>query len=320
MLKALFLLFEELLEKLRNLEEKGRELSSKRDDIVAFEDSNYFIDVRYTVDNIREFAEDFKIIFDEKILKFAREISSAIESILRYSDKCLREGLLKKQCEIPSEILDEVDEAAKELFGARCTWLRREVHPYTLSATENDISACIHRLIEKLEPITEDYEIKGKCAFSKKVPPSEKIKEACIAWSETTDRLNGKGLYVYDDYFKLNCFAIGSKMECRVGFFGGHRTHLDFEKGRIEYYDEDRDVCDAMKMLWKKVGLECEDTPFGVTCSGLDEEKYEPAMKVLAAATSMDLRMREPWQFWGRNLSSPEEEVKRILEELNFSP
>jgi len=303
------------LERLRNLEEKGRELSAKRDEKVEFIDSSYFTDVDYTVDNVRK----FEAIVDEKILNFARKISSAARTLSWSSGKCWKAGLLKKQCEIPPEDLADVDEAAKELLGTRCTWLRGEARPYTLSAAENDIAACIHRLIERLEPVAEDYEVKEKCAFSKRKPPSEKIKEACIAWSETTDHFKRRELYSYEDYSRLNCKAVGSKMECRVGSSPGHETHLDFEKGRIEYYDNDTDVCDAMKMLWKNAGLECKNTPFGVACSGLDEEKYEPAMKVLAAATSMDLRMREPGRFW-KHLTSPEEEVKRILEELKFSP
>jgi len=197
--------------------------------------------------------------------------------------------------------LKEVDETAKEVMGKKCTWLLGEIEPYTLNAAINDTTACIHSvatfLAKAFEIPTAPERVSGKCRVLGEA--TEEAKEFCMAWDKATEKL--KQIYSEADYEALEGYATDNKVQLRVGSATGHMTHVDLEKGTVEYYDLDEKVNKIMEKLLEKAGLKCElmnhEVPEGVRCEG----KITPEVaKALALATSMDIReYEEPGEWIG---------------------
>jgi len=141
----------------------------------------------------------------------------------------------------------------------------------------------------------------GKCTW---VNGSNKsLIEACKEWDKATEKFNDNELYDGSDYDELSGFIHDNKAEFRVGSSAGHKTHIDLERGTVEYYDTDVSVNKEMKKLLEKEGLKCykylEDrTEAGIKCMGLTEQNVKNVVKKLAGATSMDFRIPAPGLWW----------------------
>ena len=206
------------------------------------------------------------------------------------------------------------DMGARPAVGERCTWLCGEVEKekYTVSAAVNDLSACIHRLADKLAVLEKMFRHShGKCLWSDDADPT--LVEACKAWDETTVKFLNNRLYDSSDYAALRGWIRGRRAEFRVGSTPGHKTHLDLERGRVEYYDTDRDVSEEMKKLFEEEGLKCEVTYEGCFCEGLTEENAARVARVLASATSMDLRI--PVLAWWKDAAQKIPEIRKCRDE-----
>lgn len=123
--------------------------------------------------------------------------------------------------------------------------------------------------------------------------------KACKLWDKLTTNLvnypplpEGERFYESQDYHPLSCSIIGKKVEMVVGSSPGHRTHLDADEGKLNYYDTDSDVNRVLKdLLEDEAGLKCKRTNEGVSCTGLEPERFDDAFSVIAMATSMDVRL-----------------------------
>jgi hypothetical protein len=138
------------------------------------------------------------------------------------------------------------------------------------------------------------------------MPSNPKLVEGCKKWDKLTELFNTLDLYTASDYEPLFCTIRGNKAEVTVGSSPGHKTHIDLDKGELEYYDTDKRVNIAMKQHLEDVGLKCElktmDTEFmlGVRCTGVNENNVVETFKTLTAATTMDIRTEDPERFEGR--------------------
>jgi hypothetical protein len=128
--------------------------------------------------------------------------------------------------------------------------------------------------------------------------------EACKLWDKITDKLNlfkekPSRLYFLWDYERLTCKIEGDKAELTVGSSPGHKIHVDLGKGKVLYYDKDDDVSLKLKALLDE-RIKCNHIEGeGLECSGLTRENVKDVFKTLSAATSMDLRLKKPEDFWG---------------------
>jgi len=222
------------------------------------------------------------------------------------AERCESLGKARGECEVSSELagaLRMVDEAYGRLAGEgkRCTWLLGVKEPYTLSAAINDLTSCFHRLLDAVREKAGRYRTEGLCTIAEGADPA--LVEACRAWSEAERHLYNLGLVQEDDYGSLSALVKDRKVEVQVGSTAGHKAHIDLEQGTLEYYDTDDDVNKAMEMLMEQQGLDCTHIEGeGVKCSGVTPGNVKRVAAKLAAATSMDLRLAEPRDWWGGNL------------------
>jgi hypothetical protein len=141
-----------------------------------------------------------------------------------------------------------------------------------------------------------------RCLALPKTLPHEKLIEACRRWKNTAEKLNELGLYATEDYPVLEGRIIGKELQLRVGSAAGHATHIDIEKGTLEYYDQDVPVNEAMHdYLEKYAGLDCEVHSNGVSCKNVNIDNVVKATVVLAFATSKDFRINNPSQYYLEN-------------------
>ena len=240
--------------------------------------------------------------FIEALYDFLESVESDVHySIKHYPDRPLKEcesvSLARLKCE-------SVDACYKDLVGKeRCTYLCGIQDKYSFTAAMNDLTSCFHRLIDMLEKyeVDEDINKDGKCVWVKN--SNKSLIEACKEWDKTTEKFNDNKLYDGTDYDELTGIVRGNKVEFRVGSSAGHKTHIDLERGMVEYYDTDVSVNKEMKKLLEKEGLKCykylEDrTEAGIKCTGLTEQNVKNVVKKLAGATSMDFRIPAPGLWW----------------------
>ncbi len=190
-------------------------------------------------------------------------------------------------------------EVEKPLIRAVCNEIEGKLRVrcvYRVSESDasyiNDLASCLHRVIEDIEKhIGKKVQGTTKCYATEDADPA--LVEMCKAWDEFTRRNYEQKLYSRGDYEAL--FAHLGKEEgiFRVGSAAGHATRVNLKERKVKYFDDDREVNKAMKELFEKTGMSCRFTPEGVECKF---EKLDPkeTAGVLAAATSMDMRMQDP--------------------------
>ena len=321
-----------LLEEMRRAEERGREWAYHRERpfvATAIRDE-VLRPMKESLDRLvfRE-GEKVRVVSPEKwddFAMFAWELRKVVDIIAdsMYDPfsrlyECTRTGVPIGECtSIDYDIkedLKRVDKYAEKLFGRRCTWLLGVKEPYTFSALLNDLTACYHRVIDFIEKESfakKEVEVfqEGKCRWYKGA--DERLVEMCRDWSAMTDWLNKLELYSENDYERLEGVVYDRRAEFTVGSSPGHKTHIDFEERELMYYDEDREVNENMKQLLEEhTGAECEvaeedGVVYGVRCrwkKEWDEHVLENVPRVLAFATSMDLRIRDPLYYWPKALS-----------------
>jgi len=133
------------------------------------------------------------------------------------------------------------------------------------------------------------------------MPTDPRLIRFCKIWDKVTDYFFDLELYYSRDYERLRCFMEDGRAELRVGSAPGHAARLDLEKGTFEYYDDDDSVNLILYNMLREKGFTCRYEPQkGVFCNGV-RENLEELAKALATATSMDLRLRFPEDFWGKD-------------------
>jgi len=311
------LISDELFNRMRGLEERGREIAYHRDvpDYVvkAMEWSGelfeFLPEVRKSIEKVEHIEEVRKIIPYITHLRYTSDSLWSDLWLCRYGLKIRR----LKDCIIWTDTVKamrELDKMCKDLTGERCVYLSTERVPS--SACVNDLTACFHRLIEQLERTVgaERIEERGdKYVIMRGA--GERERELLKVWLDAINKLWKKGFYSPKDWEALSGVALKGKLEVRVGSAYEHRTHVDIEKNVIEYYDDDISVNVEMRDLWEKYAeCSCRIHSFGVKCERCDLEK---AMKVLAGATSCDIRVKRLKEGEGLSIKQARERDKKEI-------
>ena len=316
-MSEVFLELRSLIPEMERLEAEGRERAFHRERLPE-NDFTWASDVERV-------AKDLKVLFRglaEALDKPELYKYSALADWIAYAayhagseaERCMDERLSRGGCTVDEATvrsLRRVDQQYESITGKRCTWLLGVKEPYTLSAAINDLTACFHRLLEEARKLAGEHRVEGFCLVEKGADPS--LVEACKAWSKAEEELRNRDLVSDEDYGAIGATVKDRAVEFRVGSTAGHATHVDLAEGKLEYYDEDWDVNEAMRALFEEQGLKCTHIEGeGVFCEGVTPENVKKVAAKLAAATSMDYRLKDPEGWWGENLENMPEECRNI--------
>lgn len=313
-----------LTDELAKLEEEGRSIAYNRDvpDYVrkTQEWMNRLLDVLDKMEeNIIYYLEDVKEF--ESVRDFVSELRSTLGGIwkgrrifcVKDAERCIREGIDKpKDCIISHRVVNNMkllDKASRINLGEGCVYLAGVLDPYTLSAWVNDYTACVHRFIERMRRLLSEERIKEKGRFYIIYEDaSPEIEKLIKTWARTAEEFYKFGQYYTLDLEKLFGIAFDDKIELRVGDTAGHRTHIYTEKNRVEYHDTDKNVNRIMyDLLTEYANCKCKlEEERGVFCS---ECNLDNAVKILAGATSCDIRLENECRAKGIEIGAPDEEI-----------
>jgi len=98
------------------------------------------------------------------IRDFAKDI--VLPFMLPWENKPRKSSPFFAEIEVILEKLKAIDDLYNKASGqGRCTWLRGQVKPYTYSAMVNDVTACFHRTVERLDELMSTWKVEGKCMW-----------------------------------------------------------------------------------------------------------------------------------------------------------
>ena len=201
-----------------------------------------------------------------------------------------------RELENADQTLDDIEEAVKRVAGRPCRWgkqLGEARLRYTLLI--NDVAACVHVLAQRLLEVGPERR-EGRCAVAKGA--RREAVEVCKEWDEAVSALEGWEVYEVADFKELKGFVVGGRVQLRVGSAEGHLAEIDLEERVVRYYDTDAPVNRVVgELMARYAGATCElsgDEEAGVSkpslvCKVRDAKR---AARVLALATSMDIRIR----------------------------
>jgi len=150
------------LDKWKRLEESGRQRASRRDE-PPFGDMDFLFE-------IADAAYDMRSILRKINMRDWSSFAGALEDtaliLARKAGSCERQREYRGSCFIDPEPFEWLDKSYKEASGKeRCTWLRSVKKPYDLASGINDLTACFHRLIEKITEEAGKWRKEGKCLW-----------------------------------------------------------------------------------------------------------------------------------------------------------
>jgi len=285
-----------LLELAKKLEEEGRNRAYNRQEI-PFNDSAWLEQIKETSIDM---AEELEKLGHPEWADVADMISLATEGVLAdVVEWCSTRKVPRGECYVPPsvesdiEMLDEAYKATGE--GGRCSYLRGRVEPYTLSAAINDLTACYHRVLEKLSSLSLKFEKVGKCLFRDADPA---LRDACLSWNRAAEVFHRNGLYTESTWEAMYYRAEDGEAEVRVGELPGHLSRLNLKKGTVEYYgtEDDAKLAEALFEQWCR--LTCVRREGVVKCDGLNKGNVQCASEALASLASSRFRIAEPEKWW----------------------
>ena len=328
------------IDKIREIEERGRDLAKELVDEKFSTELGKRInlweqDIKEASVSMVETMKN-KVTYDEckTYVNFITNFHPLRDTLYSALDGCIREPhfvegaprlgrghIIDNKCYVDdvdlSTKMSNINKPSEEMTGSPCATFYKKGQPYPLSMLVNDMTQCYHGLLREYDEFR-DVKRKsiGKCVIETEVKRQERppyyiteeteadkdMVDACKEWDETTDKFNKNNLYLTDDNASLNTICWDKKCEFTVGDSPGHRTHLDLDKGTVDYYDDDYDVNEGMYKLFNSVGLKCKVRNEGVSCERLNRKNVKEVAKRLAGATSMDIRLisREDQEdFWG---------------------
>lgn len=290
----------ELMPKLMELEEKGRELAYDLDSQPSREDEKFTSGIIFYLGIVKDaLPKTIPSRWEEeeavKELKNIDELASAVKdaafSLSMDIYYCQEKGATRKGCEVSEqtyEKIDNIDEVYGKISGGkRCSWMKGVKHPYNLASALNDLTACYHRLVEMIGRVSRAVSDISKKCFSFK--GSRRAEEFCILWDKLTSQ--ARPAYEYVDYKELEGMVFGDKLYLRVGSSLGHAMEIDFGKDELVYYDVDDAILNVFYSVLTDKGAECLMEPENyVLCRRLSNIEDQDLAKVIAWVTSADIR------------------------------
>jgi len=306
--------FRRVIENLEWAENRGREIATKdreRGDVKTYlKVHGWASSAGVTLHKVKDFFDKMDVK-PSRWIPFSKHIADALLNLINQDvRRCMKSGVPLKDCEVSRDTqiyVSDLDYDAKGLIGSRCTWLFGEVPRYTLTMAINDITSCLHRVLEKAKTM-EVYGAKkiDKCYIRPEA--DESLVEACKTWNKELEKINDNKLLLPNDYERTQAIVEKDKMTMRVGSSPGHATVISLKEGKLRYFDTDHDVNQVIRNLLEEVvGLKClvrtraQGFEPGVECWNLTRENVTKATKTLAYATSMDYRLRIPDEYWRYN-------------------
>jgi hypothetical protein len=318
--------FNELISQGYKLEAKGRELATRRDEDIGYEDSDWADGLAEWHENVLRLAEDTEVPFtkdDIEVMRYLYEDSSTIagrvHDIVYYKGKHKRSEPIITYADVYflARKLRDYNDAQMRVTGRSGIWLLNKVmteSDYTFSAFLNDYTSCFHQFLNYLnQKVGSLREVAPKVyATMDATPLTIRIG---TWWSEAVQKYNKWGLYWEEDYPSLFALCKENNVEFRVGSAEGHATHVNAGLlfATAEYYDKDENVHWVFTRLCEHYG-----------CVILEHREYEltivriprPHMGdffqgVLPFVTSMDVRLREgPDYYWVKYFCGDVNELK----------
>jgi hypothetical protein len=156
----------ELVERAKKVEERGRRIAFERELPIGPEDLSFLHDLAETAS---EMSEAFRKLAEPGWRHLSEEIARAAEPLFFEAQICGAEGKRRRECTMHRGIerrIEGVDMQYKYATGKdRCSWLRGAVSPYTYTAAVNDLTACLHRCVERLDELSTAWRLEGKCMW-----------------------------------------------------------------------------------------------------------------------------------------------------------
>lgn len=249
---------------------------------------------RSSVDLVRRVYDEYEEHVDEVPDVFRDSINNIFNASIELLDAA-GAGITEEEVngvvltEDVRDTLHKLDDEVYNLTGKHCVYGVSS----KASSVVNDIASCLHRTAEFLsQAIRRPEKTVGFCDV---ITPSSEGEELCSTWTSFVDENREEDLYINEDYSALKGWVVGRKVYLRVGSSEGHRTYVDFESGKLDYYDTDVEVNKVIKEMLTEAGLSCKYLPNkeGVECTGVDEGKIKPIAAALSLATSMDIRISD---------------------------
>jgi len=172
---------------------------------------------------------------------------------------------------------------------------------YTYSAFVNDYTSSFHRL---LNWVNRNYGSVVRVNHRVFAFPnaSEDAVKLCMAWGDAVEKYNEFGIYDGGDFSELRCVVVSNSADIRVGSSPGHATHVEIMAHGITatYYDTDEIVNRVISRLAESYGIRIERMdPRQYVAMFIPHDKAAAfAQAVLPFATSMDLRLALPSEWW----------------------
>jgi hypothetical protein len=325
--------FKKLVKQGAELEAKGRELATRREEPIGREDYDWFSDLSYWHEELRYEAEPAEgMLFTEEEVRTIRDLHENFGDLFYTADYVVirskeHGGLPRKTpifeivhwyVEKLAERLKDYDETQKKLTGKTGIWLLDAVplEQYTWSAFLNDVTSSFHRVLEWLTMKFGDLvEVAPNVYVSSRSLPV--AVECARMWREATFKYVEWALYAAEDFPALAGLVRENKAEFVVGSSPGHATHVEFYPlyATAEYYDVDEEVHEVFIKLSEYYGCEVVERREEVTVVRIPRPSLVDFFRgVLPFVTSMDYRIGLPADFWGKYFKEEYERLKDLDE------
>lgn len=256
-------------------------------------------------------AEPDDVAIANAIEPIVKQVEEMIRHLAAERLRCMRAGASPAMCKVDYYPVHKLESLVVNVVGHGCAFKARDTYTSYL----NDLAACVHRVAEFTTSAIEHLErITDKCVGTR--DRTERAEKFCITWSRAADYIHQNNkLYMDIDYEALRGWVVGDRVYLRLGDQEGHRAEIDFSRGTVKYYDDDKAVNKTLaKLLTDVAGLSCTVHDWGVECSGLTERNAEKTAKILALATSMDFRIYE----LDKMLERAAREIKTVIKSLGL--
>lgn len=158
---------DELIRRAKRLEEQGRKIAFERERPISATDEDWLRKVIYATINIGSSLEELAAEEYYKWITFivyVRRAAEELEKVATYHRGTKR--MDAKVDERTKRVMKEMDNSYRIATGKeRCTWLLNVIEPYTFSAAVNDLTACFHKAIEKMEEVGKEWAVEGRCIW-----------------------------------------------------------------------------------------------------------------------------------------------------------